>query len=582
MIAMLFRATRMGAFVFAGLLAACGGGDGGPVNLAANKQKADVRSFTGHGVYWVPSEPGTGFFFEAQGDVAIVTFYMYESNGRPVWYSAFGSFSDGGGSKFEFSGELQRFSGGQRDSSTLVKAPTSTSMGAVSITFNGDNASVRLPQRNFNAEKFYKAGQPGAAARQPETGIYWNPSESGRGYTIEVSGGVAAVGYFHYADDGQPTWHLSVFALSPTTTYVSGDWMTYTGGQALTGAYKAPAATSGGIAFMGFKDACAGSLGSPIKSQGWVKRFGFGPGSGCRASTPAQTAWSPAAYVEGAKQYELSTTYPAAADEMGQVQSAGARGYRYLDTVHYSAEFGVSLAVRTSGETFVADVQTFLHESSATAIDQLRTMGAKGYRWYDKSDSRWTWATFLKSSEGGTYAYNVVEGPSTLAEYLAQANAQGALGYRHVGGLLAGPTTNTVRGYGVYERHLQSSSTFVYENLSAPDTEAEYLTRLNAQGARGFRFLGRRHEVGLSTIKQDDNMLFERDKSQAVRITYWALPLPGDVFGLLAQVNEEGAKGAMLHGSVSLAGGPYRVLYYRVEGCNGPACEPVKRPRSFF
>ena len=44
------------------LLAGCGGGSGAPAESGVMAlRKADVATFTGHGTWWNPSEPGTGF-----------------------------------------------------------------------------------------------------------------------------------------------------------------------------------------------------------------------------------------------------------------------------------------------------------------------------------------------------------------------------------------------------------------------------------------------------------------------------------------------------------------------------------------
>ena len=136
-------------------LAACGGGELAEETAA----KADVSTFKGHGSWWNPAESGSGFFFEAQGSTGVVTFYSYEANGKPVWYLASGPFTGSADGKFQFSGTLQRYTGGQPASSTVPKTPTSTPVGTVTITFSGETAQVQVPGRSYGAEKFNKAGK---------------------------------------------------------------------------------------------------------------------------------------------------------------------------------------------------------------------------------------------------------------------------------------------------------------------------------------------------------------------------------------------------------------------------------------
>lgn len=283
---------RAFGMVLALALAACGGGDPAE-DIAA---KADVSTFKGNGIWWNPSESGSGFFFEAQGATGVVTFYAYETNGRPVWYSAAGPFTGSADGKFQFNGTLLRYSGGQPASSTVAKTPVSTSAGTTTITFTGETAVVQLPGRTFNAQKFNKAGQfTPANGIQPETGIYWNPDQSGRGYVIEVANGAATVAVFHYADDGQPTWNLVVAPMPAAGQGAKGTFTAYSGGQTLSGTYKAPTSTSQGTFALLFGEPCNGKLGFPNMSPVAVKRFAFGSlaaGAECRTPTGSAPAVS--------------------------------------------------------------------------------------------------------------------------------------------------------------------------------------------------------------------------------------------------------------------------------------------------
>ena len=272
------------------LLAGCGGGgDSSEVPGMATVLKAELSTFDGHGVWWNPAEPGTGFFFEAQGGTGVVTFYMYETNGRAVWYGAPGTFTAGTGAKYKFSGTLLRYQGGQPAGSTVVKTPTSTQVGPVTIDFDDEKATATLPGgRVIQAVKYYKrATTYGPPWHHPETGIYWKSDQSGRGYTIEIGNGTATVGVFHYADDGQPTWHLVAMSW-PNDVWLEakGDFMAYTGGQALTGAYKAPATSAAqGQLGLDFTATCQGNLRLPGLTPIQVQRFAFGSlpaGAECR------------------------------------------------------------------------------------------------------------------------------------------------------------------------------------------------------------------------------------------------------------------------------------------------------------
>lgn len=77
----------------------------------------------------------------------------------------------------------------------------------------------------------------------PETGVWWNPAESGRGFVIERQGNSVLMGSYMYDNSGAPVWYLSVLALQYNGTY-AGALMRYSGGQTLDGAYRAPAGST--------------------------------------------------------------------------------------------------------------------------------------------------------------------------------------------------------------------------------------------------------------------------------------------------------------------------------------------------
>lgn len=267
-----WRALLAGALL---ALTACGGGgDGGSEEAAAAKAAPTV--FAANGIWWNPAQPGSGFFFEAQGNRGVVTFYAYETDGRPVWYSAAGSMTQALDGKFQFSGMLLRYSGGQSANATVAKVPTSTQEVPATINFDGESARVQVGTRSFDARKFHRTGQYApASGQQPETGIYWNPAESGRGYAIEVADGAATVAVFHYTADGQPTWHLAVVPLQGSGAG-KAQFQSYSGGQTLTGAHKVPVAAAQGQFTLQFGESCAGKLAFPSMALIPVQRFPFG------------------------------------------------------------------------------------------------------------------------------------------------------------------------------------------------------------------------------------------------------------------------------------------------------------------
>lgn len=73
----------------------------------------------------------------------------------------------------------------------------------------------------------------------PESGWWWNPAEDGRGFFIEVQGGVLFMAAYFYAEDGRATWVVSAGPMTGDTSY-TGRLIEVRGGQALFGGYRAP------------------------------------------------------------------------------------------------------------------------------------------------------------------------------------------------------------------------------------------------------------------------------------------------------------------------------------------------------
>ena len=296
------RFSRMasGALVLAAL-ASCGGGDPVPntsttASAAApqlrDKAQAAASNFTGNGWYWDAAAGGTGMMFEAQGDAGFLGVFLYEADGRPVWYVASGAFAlDGAG--YRFTGELRRYQDGQ----TLTgpwRQPTSTAVGAITVNFTGTGtdtrASMMLPGgRAWNVERFNFGGiNTPPAPNQPEAGWYWKATEGGRGYAIEVQGERVFMAMFHYSADGQPVWHVTEGKFD-AGVMPSANMNLYRNGQVLAGPYKEPTFTRDGGISLGFSRACGGWI-KPHDSADWtqVDRFTFGVAQACRTSqTPS-------------------------------------------------------------------------------------------------------------------------------------------------------------------------------------------------------------------------------------------------------------------------------------------------------
>jgi len=77
-------------------------------------------------------------------------------------------------------------------------------------------------------------------------GWWWNPAESGRGFSIEVQGNNLFMAGYLYADDGRATWLTSAGAMSSPTVY-NGALQSFGNGQTLTGVYQPASLTNSNV-----------------------------------------------------------------------------------------------------------------------------------------------------------------------------------------------------------------------------------------------------------------------------------------------------------------------------------------------
>lgn len=78
-----------------------------------------------------------------------------------------------------------------------------------------------------------------AHALLPESGWWWNPSESGRGFNLEIQDDGLYFSTFIYNSDGSPQWYTAYGQISANGSF-SGPLTTFRGGQCIECEYRAP------------------------------------------------------------------------------------------------------------------------------------------------------------------------------------------------------------------------------------------------------------------------------------------------------------------------------------------------------
>lgn len=160
--------------------------------------------------------------------------------------------------------------------SVLNNVSTALVQGAVFYVGYGTSSAAML-NNGVNRSAVTVPGPVTCQPQPPETGWWWNKNEPGRGFSIEAQGNRLFMAGYLYDTTGRSTWMVSGGLTSMDGSFFRGDLQAYSGGQTLTGTYKAPAApTTLGQVTLTFTDARTGTLVWPGGTVA-IERFSIAP-----------------------------------------------------------------------------------------------------------------------------------------------------------------------------------------------------------------------------------------------------------------------------------------------------------------
>lgn len=260
--------------------------------------------------------------------------------------------------------------------------------------------------------------------------------------------------------------------------------------------------------------------------------------------------------------YEVLPAAGSAEVFLAQLNAQGARGFRFL----VSLAFLQGSTTTDEGDAYVRDAAvSYVYERMAPPADaaalaaQLTAQGQRGFAWIGAygvgGESLYLYRRQEASS--ATFSYRVLPAQSGGADYLAQANAQGAEGF--FGFTPAYQVGNAA--VAIYGKRSDNTSTFVSELHESPASDEALLAVLNSAGARGFR---------LRTpyfFTEGVRLLMTRDSSQPTRFSVLPRVPATNSVGFVAQANNEGAQGHAYQGDYALPSGAIRTLYFSADGC---------------
>ncbi|MCU6432729.1 hypothetical protein LPB67_02920 [Undibacterium sp. Jales W-56] len=296
------------------------------------------------GWWWNPSEGGRGFTLEVQNGSMFMAGYLYDQSGRATWYAAGPSLMNGS----NFTAQLTTYLGGQTLDGSYHPTTGTMNSGTISMNFKDpSHGTLTWPGGTIPIERFdiVPSGASSVSpAGSPETGWWWNASEGGRGFSVEIQNGTMFLAGYMYDSGGNPIWYASGPTAMVNQYNYQGKWQQYGNGQTLTGLYKPASVVNGnaGSVSLTFNSPTTATLILPNGVSIPLSRFNFGG-----ATIPTQNfAGTYAGTYSG---YDTGT-FNVAISPTGVISGSGySNTDKLLFNVTGSVGSGGSVSMTTSG-----------------------------------------------------------------------------------------------------------------------------------------------------------------------------------------------------------------------------------------
>lgn len=289
--------------------------------------------------------------------------------------------------------------------------------------------------------------------------------------------------------------------------------------------------------------------------------------AGCGGGTD-DTKYGDGDGASGTRRFEQLDHMATASTFDSQLDTEGARGFRFVTSLAYAGEAGsATRALYVDDDT----AATYVNEVLATAatpdllLSQLNAQGVRGYQFVG-IDAR---GTTYRKRNGSTASYSytalLAQAPTarTASFYQTQLDGQGALGFRLVAEL--GFQATYVN---VYEQNTTDGSVYDVVLVAQAANDASQANQLDTYGAAGYRLKATR-VFGGSTY-----WVYESDTSQGLaRFSYALRDDVGTAAALVTQANTELSSDRAFAGRLALPSGVFKSLYVLPIACDGVLCQ---------
>jgi hypothetical protein len=236
--------------------------------------------------------------------------------------------------------------------------------------------------------------------------------------------------------------------------------------------------------------------------------------------------------------YETLARSATASAFLAQLNAQGARGFAYAgDFVFAGTEFR-SIYVKDLARPAVLTYETpDAALSSAAFLTQANARGARGFRFLGSQivGSDPIFSIYVNDGSGGNFSYELLGTSSAVANFIAQANTQGARGFAYLGSYAFSVPSQEFAT--VYVKNASRPAIISYDSLPRQATVQSFIAQHNRQGNRSYVYRGDLI-FGLDGIA-----LYERSSARPYRFAFEFLPPTPTATAFVTQSNAQGARG---------------------------------------
>ena len=152
------------------------------------------------GLWYNKAKPGHGVDIEQSGSNLAAVWYTYNPDSTPTWYLAIGPYSG----QSTWTATLNKY---HWNGTSAVASPVGT------ITLEFKNRTKATFRWNLNgqsgSEPLERFSMADHVPQTNLTGLWYNSSEPGYGYSIDTQGNTVAIVAYFYDSQGEPRWALN-------------------------------------------------------------------------------------------------------------------------------------------------------------------------------------------------------------------------------------------------------------------------------------------------------------------------------------------------------------------------------------